>query len=131
MDTSKVSPRQLKAISCILSSRSMEEAARLANISRTSLYKWLKDKNFALKLGEERDVLFRESLSLLKQATGRAAAELVGLLGSNEETTRRLAAKEILGLSLRVAEFEELDERISRLEAALEKNPSGINRSPL
>ncbi len=123
MNTSKVSPRQLRAISCILTSRSMEEAARLAGISRTSLYNWLKDKNFAMKLDEAREALFREGLNLLKQATGKAAAELVGLLGSDEETTRRLAAKEILALSLRVAEFQELDERISKLEAVLEKKP--------
>lgn len=112
---------QLKSISYILESSSIEEAARKAKISRGTVYNWLKDNNFKKILERERDALFFESLSLLKQANIKAARTLIDLLESTDETTRRLAAKEILSVSLRITEIRDFEERISRIEEIIKQ----------
>ncbi len=121
MEKAKLTSNQLRAISCILESSSIEEAAKKAKISRASIYNWLKDEKFSKKLKTERDFLFSEGLNLLMQANMKAVKELVDLLDSNEEKTRRLAAKEILNMSLRVAEIRNLEERISKIEAIVKE----------
>jgi len=112
---------QLRAISCILESNSIEEAAKKAKVSRGSIYIWLKDVNFRERLHQERDALFSESLELLKQATGKAVKELINLLNSRDETTRRLAAREILSQSLKITEIRDLEERITKVEQVVER----------
>ena len=99
----------------------MDEAAKRSNISRATLYNWLKDEAFVRRLREEQEALFREGLSFLKQAVSKAARELIGLLESEDETSKRLAAKEVLSLSLRLAEYQEIDERIARIESYIDK----------
>jgi transposase len=113
---------QLKTISYILESCSIEEAARKAKVSRSSIYNWLKDDIFKEKLKKEREALFAEGLDLLKQATNKAVNELINLLKSRDETTRRLTAKEIINLSLRTTEIRDLEERISKIEQIIEQN---------
>jgi len=129
MEKAKFTQNQLRTITCILESSSIEEAARKAKVSRASIYNWLKDEKFSNKLKEERDALFSESLNLLMQANIKAVKELVNLLESNEEKTRRLAAKEILNMSLKVAEVRDLEERISKIEAVfMEENNHNLKK---
>lgn len=122
MEKKHLSQSQLKSIQFILESASLQEAARKAKISRSTLYVWMKDQTFRQILQEHRTTLFREALDLLKQGTGKAVIELIKLLDSPDATNRRLAAKEILSLSLKVNETFVLEERILRIENALERN---------
>jgi transposase len=121
MEKAKLTLNQLKAISYILESSTIEEAARKARVSRGTLYNWMKEELFHEKLMEERTAVFNESLGLLKQATREAVNVLLNLLKSKSETTKRLAAKEILGLSIRVTEIKDLEERISKIEQIVEQ----------
>ena len=121
MEKDKLTANQLRAVRCILQSNSLEEASRTAKVSRTSIYNWLKDENFREKLNKERNTLFCESLDLLKQATGKAVKELIDLLRSRNEKTRRLAAKEIINFSLRMTELRDLGERLNKLEEVIER----------
>ncbi len=122
MEKSKLTATQMRAISCILDSHSKEEAARKAKVSRGSIYNWMKDENFNKILQKERDILFYESLDLLKQATGKAVKELINLLSSRDESTRRLTAKEILIQSLKITEIRDLEIRIGRIENLIREN---------
>jgi len=128
MNKAELSATQLRAIRCILECSSIDEAAKRAKISRATLYIWMKQDSFKEKLQVERDALFYESLDLLKQSTGRAVKELVKLLESRDEKTRRLAAKEIINTSLKITEIKELEERVSELEELFEQNKSGIQK---
>jgi len=116
MKKPELTSTQLKAIGYILDSSSIEEAAKKAKISRGTVYNWLKDHNFKKILERERNTLFFESLSLLKQANIKAARTLIDLLESRDESTRRLAAKEIINMSLKIAELKDLEERIGKIE---------------
>ncbi len=122
MEKSKLTATQMKAISCILDSNSKEEAARKAKVSRGSIYNWLKDENFHKTLQKERDILFYESLDLLKQATTKAVKEFLNLLESENENTRRLVAKEILIQSLKITEIRDLEIRMGRIENLIRQN---------
>ena len=122
MRKSGLSQNQTKTIRCILESNSIEEAAKKAKVSRGSIYNWMKDENFHKTLQKERDILFYESLDLLKQATTKAVKEFLNLLESENENTRRLAAKEILIQSLKIAEIRDLEIRMGRIENLIREN---------
>lgn len=121
MEKAKLTPNQLRAISYILESSSIEEAARKAKVSRGTLYNWMKEELFHEKLMEERTAIFNESLGLIKQATREAVNVLVDLLKCKNETTRRLAAREILGFSIRITEIKDIEERVSKVEQIVEQ----------
>jgi molybdenum-dependent DNA-binding transcriptional regulator ModE len=124
MKGNTLTQKQQKAIKAILETNSIEEAAKKASFSRTSIYNWLKDKDFKECLERERKVLFEEGLSALKGATAKAAKTLVELLESNDKNTRRLAAKEIINFAIKTVEAKELEERVSQLEELIEQNKS-------
>ena len=121
MEKDKLNSTQLKTVACILESSSVEEAAKKAKVSRTTIYNWLKDEHFKERLKKEREALFIESLGLIKQATREAVNVLVDLLKCKNETTRRLAAREILGFSIRITEIKDIEERVSKVEQIVEQ----------
>jgi len=121
MEKTALTSTQLRAISYILESNSIEEAARKAKVSRGTLYNWMKEELFHEKLMEERTAIFNESLGLIKQATREAVNVLVDLLKCKNETTRRLAAREILGFSIRITEIKDIEERVSKVEQIVEQ----------
>ena len=122
MRENALTQNQQKAIRAILEANSIEEAAKKARISRTSIYNWLKDEYFKECLERERKTLFEEGLNALKGATAKAAETLIGLLECNDRNTKRLVAKEIINMAIKVTEIHELEERICRLEELLDRN---------
>lgn len=121
MKKSALTSRQLRAITCILENNSIEEAAKKAGVSRSTLYNWLNDSQFRARLEKEREAVFKGGLMALKAATAKAAKTLIELLDSKDRGTRRLAAKEIISVSLKVVELQDLQERVERIEEQLEK----------
>ena len=121
MGEAKLTPNQLRTIAFILESDSIERAAKKAKISRSSIYLWLKNGTFKARLEKERDILFYEHLNLLRQAAGKATKVLIDLLKSEDETVKRLVAREILSQSLRITEIRSLERRISWLEEVVEQ----------
>ncbi len=119
MEKKELSAGQLKAIAALLATRTVEEAAKRAKVSRSTLFDWLKLERFKERLKEERETLFDEGIGALKAATRTASAKLIALLNSRNENVRRLTAKEIIGVSLKIAEVQDLEERVSKLEEML------------
>jgi len=122
MEKTKLTSNQLRTITCILESNSIEAAAKKAKVSRASVYNWLRDNFFKARLERERKALFEEGLNALKGATAKAAETLIGLLECNDRNTKRLVAKEIINMAIKVTEIHELEERICRLEELLDRN---------
>jgi len=121
----KLRGKQLKAIAEILETGSMEEAARRSGVSKTTLYEWMKQEPFRKRLEEARAEVFNEGLGIIKAGTSKAARKLIELLDSRNENTRRLTAQEILALSLKISETQEIERRLERLEELLEARTSG------
>ncbi len=122
MEKKNLTHKQRKAIKYILENNTIEEASRKADISRSSIFNWLKDAHFKESLERERRILFEEGLNALKGAATKAATTLIELLESSDRNARRLAAKEIINFAIKAVEIKELEERVSQLEELLEQN---------
>jgi len=121
----KMTAAKIRAVHCLLECETVENAAKRAKVGRSSIYEWMQDEDFQARLQEGREALFYEGLDKLKGAMAKAADELIKLLSSDDEGQRRLAAKTILDFGLKGFELKNLEERILRLEAAIE------DRTPL
>ena len=119
MEKKRFTPNQLKAITALLEATSVEVAAKKVGISRSTLFAWLKLEHFKNKLEEERRALFNEGMASLKSATKAAANRLIELLDSKDENVRRLTAKEVINVALKITEVQDLEERIAKLEEIL------------
>lgn len=121
MKNNSLTPRQINAVRCILENNSIEEAARRAKVSRSTIYNWLRDDSFRSLLEEARIVAFKSGLDALKGATSKAARVLIGLLDSNSEKELRLVAREIINMAIKAFETQELVQRISEIEDHLDR----------
>ncbi|MBE3109992.1 MAG: hypothetical protein IMZ46_05670 [Acidobacteria bacterium] len=111
--------RQRRAILALCETATKEAAARLAGVSRTALFDWLREKPFQAELQRVRGELYAEGLAVLKASTSKAAGVLLTLLDAKDLNTRRLAAGQVLQLGLKAAELEMTETRLAKLEAIL------------
>jgi hypothetical protein len=100
----------------LLSAGSIDGAAELAQVSRSTLFIWLKDPEFQSELTRARGAAFDGGLNTIKGGCEEAARVLLALLKSRNETTRRRAAETILAFALKVHEGRDVEERIRALE---------------
>ncbi len=118
--TFSLSRKQERAILAVLESRSIEEACRKADISKTLYYRWLQDDpGFADALKSRRDAAGAEALERLQKGLSIAVDVLVDLLASENEWVRRVAANDVICRFFKAKELGELEERLTRLESAI------------
>jgi len=119
--------RRTAGVLALLSAGSVDQAAALAGLSRTTLFEWLKDPEFQNELERARAAAFDGGLAAIKSGAEEAARVLLELLKSRNETTRRLSAETILSFALKIHEGRDLEGRLRTLEAAVggPKEPLG------
>lgn len=117
----KLTLKQQNAITHLLSTKTVEEAAKKAGIAKTTLYAWMKQDHFKQEVGKRRRALYEEGLSILKASTRKAAEALAELLEKSSASLKRLVARDVISLAMKAIEQGELEERISRIEEALER----------
>lgn len=124
----KLSPKQLELIELLCRGMTIEGAARTAKVAKSTAFRWLLDPIFKRTLNQTKTEIFDQAIGLLKAAGMTAARELVLLLKSENENTRRLTASAILDINFRIKEQEEIDVRLSALEKIIRKNlgPHGV-----
>ena len=111
-----LSPRQDKAILALLTTPTVDQAARTAGVGRTTVHRWLNDEDFRDELRRRRTAIADAALDTFKVYVLRSVDTLSGLLDSENEKVRRLAAKDILEYVFRVREQQEIESRLARLE---------------
>jgi len=114
--------KQMDLISRIAAGSSIERAAKAAGVSHASAFRWLADPDFKAALDRSKAAIFDKAISELRINGLKAAAVLVSLMKSKNETTRRLSAATILEINFRVKEEDEIGRRLDRLERLVEKN---------
>ena len=115
-----LSRKQERAVLAVLESRSVEEACRKANISKTLYYRWLRgDPGFADALKNRRAEAGTDALERLQAGLSSAVDVLVDLLASENEWMRRVAANDIICRFFKAKELWDVEERLERLEAAV------------
>ena len=95
-ESSNLPDERSRALEALLSAPTINAAAKLAGISRTTLWRYRRDPGFAADLKAGHDAAFAEGLSRLKGALDDAVGNLCELLASENETIRLSAAKAII-----------------------------------
>ncbi|MCI1283001.1 MAG: hypothetical protein LKG24_00180 [Lacticaseibacillus songhuajiangensis] len=106
-------------ISVLVTANSTAEAIRIAKVSSTTAYKWLKNPEFKAELRQARDAVFFQSSNAITSATQTAVDTLLEVMNDKDAPTssRVQAAKSILDSAYAIhaddisARLEELEQR--------------------
>ena len=114
----KLTPKKRKALEALLTCGDVSQAARVAGVSRESLYRWLKEETFqaALNTGTRQAL---ESLSRTLVTLGEKAADTLrqALEDAHAPAAARVRAADIiLARILQLRELVDLDKRLTELE---------------
>ncbi len=110
--------KKLKSIEALLASDTVDEACKIVGVTRSTMYRYLKDPVFDKALKKAKRQLVNRAILRLQQTCGDATRALAEICrDKNAPTSARVsAAREILGSSLKAIELEEIEERIKALE---------------
>lgn len=118
----ELTPTQEKVLAALLTSRTIEGAAKSAGIGEATLLRWLKKPEFATAYREARREVVTHSIMTLQKATAEAVETLRSVTTDTEApaAARVSSAKVILDMSLKAVELEDLMARVEALEALTE-----------
>ena len=115
----ELSPRQVAAIPHIVTANSTAEAARRADVSRNTLYRWMRDPAFREALDDVR----REAAELARtQMSGlllKAVATLSDVMDSPSDKVRTDAARTAVYAFLKGEEYKNLEQSLQTLDRAI------------
>ena len=122
----KPSRKHEEAIAALLSSRSVEEAARTIGLSPNTLLRWLEIPEFRAKYLAARRQAVQQAVARLQQATGAASVTILKLMTDpNVPAAVRLrAAESVFVQAIKGIEMEDIEVRVAALEEAAQK-PDG------
>jgi phage terminase small subunit len=116
-----LSANQQRLLTALVTNRTVEAAATVAGVSKSSAYRWLKEPQFA-------DALRRVELAALSEATRalislhhKAVETLENVMDDPDAPagTRVRAASEVVSSTLKLREIVDHEERIAALEQRL------------
>jgi len=111
------------AIVALLTTRTVEEAARVVGVSTKTLLRWMKELEFDTAYRAAKRAAFGQSIARLHQLTSAAVTTLgkVMLEPGTPPATRVRAADSILNHTTKAIEIEEIEARVAALEVAAQK----------
>lgn len=121
--TTTLSPKQMRAIDCLLSASTVVAAAECCGVNRTTLYRWLADDTFKREMDAAQRALVQTAARRLTNGLEKSVTTALDLAEKSEdEPTRLRAALAIPGMLRELTEHYELSDRIRKLEEAVETN---------
>ncbi len=118
-----ITVKQQKAITALLSERTLGAAAKKAGIGERTLYTWLTEKELRAALRSAENDLLETVTRRLSAGQTLALDTLETLITkAKHESTRHAAAVSWLNLSLKFIDVMNIDERLTALEAAINDN---------
>jgi hypothetical protein len=114
--------RQEAFLAALLTQPTIALAAKAASISEATAARWLREPEFAHRYRKAKERMVGEAISFLQQSMVAAVAVLrQTMTADNTKPAQKvMAARTILELGLRTYELQELEARITALEAAQE-----------
>ena len=111
------------AVVALLTQRNVEEAARAVGISTKTLMRWLQVPEFQAAYREARRAAFQQATARLQQASSAAVTTLLKVMidPASPASTRVRAADCILDHGKKAIEVENIEVRVSKLEAAAKR----------
>jgi transposase len=121
VNTEKViTVQQQKAITALLSERNKRDAAKTAGVSEKTLYTWLNEPAFRGALRDAEKAILDDVTRRLSAGQRLALDALAKLIQSaRHESTKLRASVAWLELSLKFRDMQDIEERLTALEAAL------------
>jgi len=115
----KFGRKKEQAIAALLKERNIEEAARSIGVAPNTLLNWLKLPEFQTAYREARRHAYRQAIARLQQGTSAAATTLLKTLvdANTPASVKVRAAEAIFNHAAKAIEIEDLDARLSALEA--------------
>jgi hypothetical protein len=116
----KLGRKKEDAIVALLSSRSVEDAAKACDTPPRTLYRWMREFAFDAAYRTARRKAYGQSIARLQQASVAAATTLLKVMidAATPPSTRVRAAESILNHAAKAIEIEDIEARLSALEAA-------------
>jgi transposase-like protein len=109
-----------RAISLLVTEKSVERAARKLNVTSRTLYRWLSDPEFKKSLSEAKAELLRMASTILAANATKAAIVLSEVFSNKKgrlnQSARVSAALWNIRLAHEALELENFEERLSALE---------------
>ena len=119
--TKDLTPRQIDAIPYLVMSPNLSEGARLAEIGRTTLHRWLHDGRFRETLQRLRSEAAEIAHAELRGLMLKAAVVLSDSMEDPSPGIRLRAAKSTLHIGLKAADLKDLQSRIDILDKAFDR----------
>ena len=112
--------KQEEAIVALLSQRSVDDAARVVNVTPRTLYGWMKEAEFDAAYRKTKRAAFGQSIARLHHLSSAAVSTLgkIMLDSTTPPSTRVRAADSILNHTAKAIEIEDVEARVSELERA-------------
>jgi len=116
--TTKFIRKKEIALSALISEPTIRSAAKVAGIGETTLWRWLKEKDFADAYRELKREAVDQAIARLQVASGKAVDTLVEVIENveNPPSVRVNAAKTIIEMAVKAVEYDEIERRIEDLE---------------
>lgn len=113
--------RQDKFLKALLETASVEQACRVANITKPTAYKYLKDVEFMKEYRSIRRELMQGITARLQKSSEEAVNTLNEIMLDETATpsSRVQAAKNVLDVAYRSIEIDDTQERLEELEKAV------------
>jgi len=121
--TSNFTRKKEKAIAALLTTDTIEQAANVAGIAESTLYRWLREPVFLEQYRKARKAAVDQAISTLQERANKAAKALIDIAEDQEmpPSTRVAAAREILQTSIRGIERDDFERRLEELEKMIMK----------
>ena len=125
MQKSDLTPKQEKAIQALLAHPTMDEAAQAAGVGRTTIFRWLQQKEFQTAYRNARRESVKHAIARLQNRTSEAVEVLAEVMNdqTNNPSARVGAAKAIIEYSIKAVEIEDLAQRVEELEGLINASP--------
>jgi len=118
----KLGRKQEEAIAALLTQPRVEDAARTVGVAVRTLYRWMREPEFAARCKEARRAAFGQCTARLQQMSAAAVSTLGKIMvDANAPAASRVrAASCILERAAQAIEIEEIETRLDALESAAE-----------
>ncbi len=121
----KLTHKQERAVASLLVTSTLAEAAKQAGISEPTLWRWLKHEEFQAAYRAARRETVAQVVAQLQRASGEAVEALRTIMANpaSRDGVRVTAARAILELAFKAVELEDIESRLTSLEARLSSLP--------
>jgi hypothetical protein len=118
--------RQERTILALLAEPSIEAAAKTAEVSDVTIWRWMKQPEFKSRLRDARRAVVEGAIGRLQAAATEAVTALQRNLTCGTPSVEVRAATAILDQAIKAVELFDVVERVEHLEARLGDDPQAV-----